>query len=307
MDAVQLASQASVSSFEEMRSFLQQVIQILKRERREGKAGFQKIKGGLVELEPEGEAVVVGDIHGDLKSLTTILKQSQFLSKANKNNKVYLIFLGDYGDRGEQTVDVYWVILKLKLTFPENVVILRGNHEGPEDLGVHPFDLPYFLNSRYGKNWREIFSFFPTLFNSLHHALTVKGKYLMLHGGVPEEINSIEDIAMAHQTHPATDYLTQILWNDPGDGKGCYPSPRGAGIIFGEDISKKVLEKLKVKTLIRSHEPCEGVLPTHRGRVLTLFSRKGHPYYNSRAAYLEIDLSAPAKDAYQLAKEAHLF
>ncbi|HDN85429.1 MAG TPA: hypothetical protein ENG47_06720, partial [Candidatus Aerophobetes bacterium] len=61
MDAVQLANQASISSFEEMRSFLQQVIQILKRERRERKAGFQKIKGGLVELEPEGEAVVVGD------------------------------------------------------------------------------------------------------------------------------------------------------------------------------------------------------------------------------------------------------
>lgn len=306
MDAAQLANQALISSFEEMDYLLQQVIQILTREREKGKIGFQKIMGGLVELESEGEAIVVGDLHGDLKSLTIILKQSQFLSKIDRK-KIYLIFLGDYGDRGKETVEVYWVILKLKLTFPENVVLLRGNHEGPKDLGVHPFDLPYFLMSRYGRKWQDLFPLFPKLFDSFHHTLIVREKYLMLHGGIPEEANSIEDIARAHQTHPTTNYLTQILWNDPGEGGGSYPSLRGAGIIFGEDISQKVLGKLKVKTLIRSHEPCEGVLTAHKGRVLTLFSRKGHPYYNSKAAYLEIDLSAPAKDAYQLAKEAHLF
>jgi diadenosine tetraphosphatase ApaH/serine/threonine PP2A family protein phosphatase len=132
-------------------------------------------------------------------------------------------------------------------------------------------------------------------------------KYLMLHGGLPENVRLIEDIAKACQTHPATDYLTQILWSDPGRVRGSYPSPRGAGRIFGENISRRVLKRLRLKTLIRSHEPCEGVAAIHAGRVLTIFSRKGHPYYNSRAAYLNIDLSAPAKDAFQLAREAHFF
>ena len=129
----------------------------------------------------------------------------------------------------------------------------------------------------------------------------------MLHGGLPEGISSIEDIAKAHQTHPTTRYLEQILWSDPGTFKDSYPSPRGAGRIFGENISRKVLELLGLQTLIRSHEPCDGTLATHKGKVLTLFSRKGPPYYNANAAYLEIELSFPAKNAYQLSQEAHLF
>ena len=128
-----------------------------------------------------------------------------------------------------------------------------------------------------------------------------------LHGGLPEGISSIDDIAYARKNHPAKYYLTEILWNDPGEIEGTFSSPRGAGKIFGEDISEKILNLLKVKTLIRSHEPCEGTFPTHKGRVLTLFSRKGPPYYNLKAAYLNIDLSSPAKNAVELAKEAYYF
>lgn len=306
MDALQLARQASSSSSRELEFLLREVIQILRREREKGRMGSQKLREGLVELEPGGKALVVGDLHGDLDSLTSILKESQFLRKV-KQDEIYLIFLGDYGDRGEETPEVYWVILKLKSTFPERVILLRGNHEGPPDLGVHPFDLPYFLRARYAGAWRDLLPLFAQLFSHLPHALVVGEKYLMLHGGLPENVRSIEDIAKASQTHPAKDYLTQILWSDPGRVRGSYPSPRGAGRIFGEDISQRVLERLRLKTLIRSHEPCEGAVAVHAGKVLTLFSRKGHPYYNSRAAYLNVDLSAPGKDAFQLSREAHFF
>lgn len=306
MNVLELANQASNVSSREMKELLEEVIQLLQKEREKGKIGSEKVKGGLIELQPKGEALVVGDLHGDLNSLVKVLENSQFLKKV-KRNRVHLIFLGDYGDRGEETLEVYWVVLKLKSIFPENVILLRGNHEGPQDLGVHPFDLPYFLRRRYAENWRELFLLFPQLFDYLPHALIVKGKYIMLHGGLPENITSIEDIAKAHLNHPAKDYLTQILWNDPGKMRGSCPSPRGAGIIFGEDISEEILGRLGLKTLIRSHEPCEGVAVTHKGKVLTIFSRKGPPYYNLQAAYLNIDLFVPARDAFQLARDAHLF
>jgi hypothetical protein len=45
----------------------------------------------------------------------------------------------------------------------------------------------------------------------------------------------------------------------------------------------------------------------HQGRVLTIFSRKGPPYYNSQASYLKIDLADRVSDACQLAASAHLF
>lgn len=306
MDAGQFKNKTSPLTSKHMRTLLEKTIQILRRERTEGKMGRQKVIGGLVDILPEGNAIVVGDVHGDFDSLLHILRESRFLRRVEKET-VHLIFLGDYGDRGEETIEVYFAILRLKIDFPENVVLLRGNHEPAAGLGVYPFDLPYFLRIKYPHEEKDFVSIFSYLFNVLPHAARVNEKYLMLHAGLPENIESIDDIARAHETHPETSCLEEILWNDPKAIEGAFPSPRGAGKIFGEDISQKVLRRLQIQTLIRSHEPCEGVAPVHGGRILTLFSRKGNPYSNQKAAYLDIDLSEPAKNAWELAREAHLF
>jgi len=59
-----------------------------------------RITGRLVHLPSKGEAIVVGDIHGDLESLEYILNNSRFMKKALNEEKIHIIFLGDYGDRG---------------------------------------------------------------------------------------------------------------------------------------------------------------------------------------------------------------
>ncbi len=305
MNTDTLISEACASTASSLSKLIQEVTKILKEEREKGKEGDQIIKGGLVELPGRGEAIVVGDLHGDLKSLGFILRNSSFFIKKGQN--LYLTFLGDYGDRGEQSPEVYYVVLKLKSIFPKSVVLLRGNHEGPSDLGVRPHDLPYFLKAKYGLKWREVYRYLQVLFDSLPHCVVIKGKYLMLHGGLPEETTSFSDITYAYKTHPEQKYLEQILWSDPGKEEQSLPSPRGAGKLFSEGITRKILKKLGVKTLIRSHEPCEGVFVDHKGKVLTIFSRKGSPYHNSKSAYLKIDLLDKAKDAYELSKKAHLF
>jgi len=96
--------------------------------------------------------------------------------------------------------------------------------------------------------------------------------------------------------------LEEILWSDPEEGIiGTYPSPRGAGKLFGEDVTAKFLRMLNVKVLIRGHEPSEaGYKINHHGKILTLFSRKGEPYFNNQAAYLQLDLTAKVGSAYQL-------
>src|SRR3989304_7384315 len=67
-----------------------------------GTVGNLTISERLVKLEPLGEALVVGDLHGDLESLITILKSSGFTRKMSTSKDASLIFLGDYGDRGAQ-------------------------------------------------------------------------------------------------------------------------------------------------------------------------------------------------------------
>lgn len=256
-------------------------------------AGNLRIVGRLIYLLPFGEAIVIGDIHGDLSSLNRILSESKVLDKLSSKHSFYLIFLGDYGDRGAYSPEVYYVVLTLKKMFPNKVILLQGNHEGPEDLLAYPHDLPYHLSRKFGSDSLVIYRELSHLFRRFYTAVIVKGKYIMLHGGVPSGAKSVEDVAFAYKKHPSESHLEEILWSDPRDGiSGRYPSPRGAGYWFGKDVTERFLKILDAKFLIRGHEPTtNGYKFNHDGKVLTLFSRKGAPYYNTYAAYLALDLS----------------
>ncbi len=274
-----------------------------------GKTGRLTISERLVTLEPSGEALVIGDLHGDLDSLLRILQNSRFTQKLVNRKDATLIFLGDYGDRGPRSAEVYYTILKLKLAFPEQVVLLRGNHEGPEDLKAFPHDLPLQFQARFKENWTAAYSEVRELFAYLYNAVLVEERCLMVHGGLSPNINSVQDLARAHVTHPKQDILEDLLWSDPNDMvKTVLGSPRGAGKFFGKSVTEKVLNKLGVKILIRGHEQCEnGFKFNHDGKVLTLFSRKGPPYYNAHGAYLQLLLSEKFENTQQLIPWIHKF
>jgi diadenosine tetraphosphatase ApaH/serine/threonine PP2A family protein phosphatase len=274
-----------------------------------GKNGHMEITGRLVQLEPTGEALVIGDLHGDLDSLTHILNNSGFTQKMTRREDAVLVFLGDYGDRGRRPAEVYYLILKLKLAFPQQVILLRGNHEGPEDLMASPHDLPVNFQARFKENWTQTYSKVRELFSYLYNAVIVKEQYLVVHGGLSPEITSVQDLAYANMAHPGKKLLEDLLWSDQDDRvQGVSPSPRGAGILFGKNVTEKVLRKLDVKILLRGHEPCrEGFKLNHDGKVLTLFSRKGAPYFNSHGAYLQVPLSRKFENAKQMVPWIHRF
>jgi protein phosphatase len=164
------------------------------------------------------------------------------------------------------------------------------------------------LQRKFGAEWSLIYERLRRLFNELHLAVLVKQKFIILHGGVPSQAKSIEDVAFAHQKHPAESHLEEILWSDPEeDLRGTQTSPRGAGKLFGMDVTERFLRMLDVQMLIRGHEPAEaGYKINHDGKILTLFSRKGEPYYNSKAACLMLDLSRDVTDVYQLVDSLRL-
>jgi protein phosphatase len=262
----------------------------------------------LVKLEPLGEALVIGDLHGNFESLTVILQTSRFIEKMQKTKEATLVFLGDYGDRGEKSAEIYYAILKLKLAFPKQVVLLRGNHEAPKDLLGYPHDLPVQFQNRFGKDWKTAYEKTQTLFGYLYNAVFVKDRYLMVHGGVSPEIRSLEDIAQAQENHNEA-LLEDLLWSDPDENvQGVSSSPRGAGKLFGKEVTEAVLEKLNAKILIRGHESSySGFKINHDSKVLTLFSRKGSPYFNRYGAYLQLPLSEKFENAQQLIPWIHKF
>jgi diadenosine tetraphosphatase ApaH/serine/threonine PP2A family protein phosphatase len=303
-----LVAQATTADPKDFSGLVNRVISLLEKEQKT--KGTEQIYGKLVNLPPSGEAIIIGDLHGDLTSLIHILESSDFLSKAQKGENVHLIFLGDYGDRGSASVEVYYVVLKLKELFPDKVILMRGNHEGPYDMLAYPHDLPAQIKQKFGDAaGTRIYEELHKLFNLFYNAVLVDEYAILIHGGLPSGASSLEDLAYAHKTHPKETFLEEMLWSDPQEElSGTLPSLRGAGKYFGADVTERILKLLNVKVLIRGHEPSEeGYKINHNGKVLTLFSTNKPPYSNKYAAYLRIDLSKKTWSATQLKRHIKQF
>lgn len=80
--------------------------------------------------------VLKGDLHGDIHSLIAFidaLRKLDYMDELNpfciKDSQLRLVFLGDYTDRGIYGVEVLYTLIRLKISNPTQVFLLRGNHE----------------------------------------------------------------------------------------------------------------------------------------------------------------------------------
>lgn len=252
---------------------------------------FFDIKGKLITLSEIKKVIILGDLHGDLHTFNKILTETNFLTLVEKNPNTYLVCLGDYIDRGPSQFELLQKLLNLLITYPKNIILLRGNHEGPRDLPVKPHDFPGVLKSRFGKEWQLVYEAYSNFFNVLYTACLFSNKALLLHGSVPFNVDSLNQIAWAHKTHPNTTFLTEILWSDPTLLRNVNYSNQGARKKISVDVICEFLDKINVSTLIRGHQCFKPGFHFHGNRILTLFSCKIPEYENCKSAYLNINFS----------------
>lgn len=250
-----------------------------------------RVEGGLVEIHELENLAVISDLHGDPYSLFRILDEinyEKFLSRPK--NK--LVFLGDYVDRGSDSVSVIYAVCHLKHAYPDSVVLMRGNHESPAEFPFPSHDLPYRIKERFGNSGRDVYGRLLSMFKLLTLATVVPDRLLLVHGGLPTEdaviANFHKAIATAQDSHVHSRVLEELLWNDPRrlDGApGWEPSRRGIGRHFGSGITRRWLNATNTKAIVRGHEPCQGFRLDHDDTIMTLFScREAYPAF--KAAYL---------------------
>ena len=98
--------------------------------------------------------------------------------------------MGDYIDRGKQSIETVCLLLCYKIKYPENFFLLRGNHECAQINRIYGFYDE--CKRRYSIRLWKIFS---DVFNCLPVAALIDEKIFCMHGGLSPKLNSLEDIA----------------------------------------------------------------------------------------------------------------
>lgn len=221
------------------------------------------LQPSLLELSPPVK--VVGDVHGQYSDLIRVFTKCGFPPLTN------YLFLGDYIDRGKQSLETILLLLCYKIKYPENFFLLRGNHECANVTRVYGFydECKRRCNI---KTWK----LFIDTFNTLPIAAIVAGKIFCVHGGLSPVLNSMDEIRNIARPTDVPDFglLNDLLWSDPADTLNEWEdNERGVSYVFSKVAINKFLEKFGFDLVCRAHMVVEDGYEFFNDRTLvTVFS-----------------------------------
>jgi serine/threonine-protein phosphatase 4 catalytic subunit len=102
------------------------------------------------------------------------------------------LFLGDFVDRGYNSVGTFLLLLCLKVKFPERINIIRGNHESRQITQVYGFYDECLR--KYGSV--NVWKYCTEVFDAIALGATINKKIFCVHGGLSPLINLIDDVKL---------------------------------------------------------------------------------------------------------------
>ena len=227
---------------------------------------------------------ICGDIHGQFDDLT------ELFVKGGKCPETNYLFMGDFVDRGFNSVETFLLLLALKVRYPDRITLIRGNHETRQITQVYGFYDECMRKYGSINVWRyctEIFDYLPI-------SAIIDEKIFCIHGGLSPTIDTIDEIRNIDrkQEVPHDGAMCDLLWSDPDqDQKGFGISPRGAGYLFGEDVVNTFEEINKIDLIARAHQlVMEGYKMMFGGKLVTIWSAPNYCYRcGNMASILKLD------------------
>ncbi|WVO21907.1 serine/threonine-protein phosphatase PP-Z1 [Cryptococcus decagattii] len=217
----------------------------------------------LIELSPPVK--IVGDVHGQYADLLRMFEMCGFPPAAN------YLFLGDYVDRGKQSLETILLLLCYKIKYPENFFLLRGNHECANVTRVYGF---YDECKR--RTNIKIWKTFIDVFNTLPIASIVASKIFCVHGGLSPSLKNMDDIRRIQRPTDVPDYglLNDLVWSDPSDtALDWEDNERGVSFCYGKSVINAFLATHDMDLICRAHMVVEDGYEFYNDRTLvTVFS-----------------------------------
>lgn len=241
---------------------------------------------------------IVGDIHGQFYDLLTIL------SAGGDPAQTRYLFLGDYVDRGQFECECLFLLFALKIKYPQNISLIRGNHETRQMTKAFQFKLE--CEKKYKS--RELYNACMHAFDALPICALVDSRFLCMHGGLSPDIQTLSDIENLERIKetPHSGALCDLLWSDPREDfdeiddsqRDFKPNEtRGCSYYFSYYACRDFLLKNNLLSIIRGHEVQKNGVRFFRKSsrtkfpvLISLFSAPNYcDTYNNVAAILKLD------------------
>jgi serine/threonine-protein phosphatase PP1 catalytic subunit len=236
----------------------------------------------LLELQPP--LTICGDTHGQYQDLLRLFDVCKFPPRTN------YLFLGDYVDRGGQSIETICLLFAFKISYPENFFMLRGNHEcsyinrqfGFYDECIASYDVSL---------WRM----FCDVFSCLPVAAVIDDKIFCVHGGISPSLTDLDQIRNIERPLeiPEDGLLCDLLWADPDpEAEDWDVNDRGTSYVFGASVLDDFLRRFGFDLVCRAHqavmdgydfpfEKCQG--------IVTVFSVPNYCYeFQNKGAVLQV-------------------
>ena len=201
------------------------------------------------------------------------------------------LFLGDYVDRGKQSIETICLLLAYKIKYPENFFLLRGNHESSSINKIYGFydECKRRFNVKLWKVFIECFSCLPV-------AALIDDKILCMHGGLSPDLKNLDQIRNIARPVDVPDQglLCDLLWADPDNDIGGWgDNDRGVSYTFGADMVTEFLKKHDLDLICRAHQVVEdGYEFFAKRQLVTIFSAPNYcGEFDNAGAMMSVDES----------------
>ena len=226
---------------------------------------------------------ICGDIHGQYYDLLRVFDILDYPPKST------FLFLGDYVDRGKQSLECLLLLLCLKIKYPSKIFLLRGNHESEALNKIYGF---------YDECKRRIsiksFKKITNLFNILPITALIDENILCMHGGLSKDLNNIEQLnkILRPTEIPDDGLLCDLVWSDPSDelSENFGENERNISVTFSKNVVEEFTKNNNLDLICRAHQVVEEGFQFFAGmKLVTIFTAPNYAgEFDNNGGILEV-------------------